>query len=73
MNTSGMVSGLLLGGAGVTLLLQTITLVGLIWKGGRWSQKMESEWKNHDDLLARIVQQMDAIEERVGHLEGRGA
>ena len=70
MSTNAL-SSFLLGGAVVTLLLQTITLVGLIWKGGRWSQRIESEQKAQDAILARIVTELNAIEQRVGHLEGR--
>jgi len=71
MNNTGVLTSFLLGGAIVTLLLQTITLVGLIWKGGRWSQRIESEQKTQDSIIARIVTDLDAIEKRVGHLEGR--
>jgi len=69
--TGSLLQGLLLGGGIVTLLLQTITLIGLVWKGGRWSQRMESEQKMQDEIVNRIVQQLDKLEARVGKLEGR--
>lgn len=70
-STGSLLQGLLLGGGIITLLLQTITLIGLVWKGGRWSQRIESEQKSQDELFDRIVKQMDQLEARVGSLEGR--
>lgn len=73
MSHSLELSNLLMAGAVLTLLLQTLTLVGLIWKGGRWSQRIEDGQAEQDKLIIRIAEQLDKIETRVGHLEGRRA
>lgn len=62
-----LLSGLFIGAGIVTLLLQTITLVGLVWKGGRWSQWMESR---HDKLEAEHkADRVAAEEDRREHME----
>ena len=53
------------------LFLNTLVLIGLIWKGGRWSQKVEDKQAQQDVLMERITAQLDAMERRVGSLEGR--
>jgi positive regulator of sigma E activity len=58
-------------GALLAVLLNTLTLVGVIWKAGRWSQKLEDKQAQQDVLLERITLQLDAMERRVGSLEGR--
>lgn len=45
--------------------LNTITSMAIVWGGGRLLGKIEKE-------LQRTVDLVDKIEERVGHLEGRG-
>ena len=64
-------NNLVLGGSLLALLLNTVTLVGAIWKGGRWSQKIEDKQERQDEILDRIATQLDAVERRVGSLEGR--
>ena len=76
-NGTSLLSGMLFGGGIITLVLQTITLIGLIWKGGRWSQWMESrheqlemEHKRHMDLESRDRRDdLVVIERIVGQLE----
>ncbi len=64
-------NNLVLGGSLLALLLNTITLVGVIWKAGRWSQKVEDKQERQDEILERVATSLDALEERVGSLEGR--
>ena len=57
---------LMLGAGAVGLILQTITLLGIVWKGGQSLGRLEEQ-------LNRTVLLLDRLEERVGHLEGRHA
>lgn len=56
---TNLLSGILFGTGIITLLLQTITLVGLVWKGGRWSQWMESR---HEQLEREHKANVEAAE-----------
>lgn len=76
---------IILAAAAVGLIVNTLAVLGVAWKGGHILGKMETSVetlsdevsklreRRHDDanLLTRVVAQLDDIERRVSHLEDR--
>lgn len=77
-------NALVIAGAVVALIINSLAVVGIGWRGGRILGSLETTMgtlstevhelrKTRDDhtgILARVVGQLDALEKRVGYLEG---
>ena len=64
-------NSLLLGSTVLAMVVNTILIVGIAWRGGRLLGNMEEKVNSIGALVARLIDQFDALERRVGVLEGR--
>jgi DNA-binding helix-hairpin-helix protein with protein kinase domain len=83
MQSSMQPNTLILGAAAVGLVVNTLAVLAVAWKGGYLLGQVESTlkelakdgevfrvWKDgHAELIARVVQQLDSLEARVKRLE----
>jgi hypothetical protein len=65
------VSTALLGLAGIGQLASAIGVFMVVWRGGRVIGHLEGTIEHLSDGLQRVATMLDALEIRVGHLEGR--
>jgi hypothetical protein len=65
------VSTALLGLAGLGQLASAIGVFMVVWRGGRVIGHLEGTMENLSEGQERIIKIVDAIEIRVGRLEGR--
>ena len=77
-------NALVIAGAIVALLINSLAVVGIGWRGGHILGKLETTMgvlstevhslrqtrDDHTGILARVVGQLDDLERRVGYLEG---
>lgn len=61
----------LLGLAGLGQLASAIGVFMVVWRGGRVIGHLEGTIEKLSEGQDRIVRMLDALELRVGHLEGR--
>jgi hypothetical protein len=54
-----------------TAIVNTLAVFGIVWKGGHTLGRIEEGMKDHDSAMTRVTNQLDALERRVGRLEGR--
>lgn len=55
----------------VGLSLNTLAIFGIAWRGGRLLGRLEGNMENITEGLERLSSVVAALEQRVGHLEGR--
>lgn len=77
-------NALVIAGAVVALIINSLAVVGIGWRGGRILGHLETTMStlseevhglratrdDHTGILARVVGQLDDLERRVGYLEG---
>lgn len=77
-------NGLVIAGAVVALIINSLAVVGIGWRGGRILGRLETTMDtltkevhelratrdDHTGILARVVGQLEDLERRVGYLEG---
>lgn len=61
----------LLGLAGIGQLASAISVFAVVWRWARSSERVDGTLKSLSDGQERIVRMLDALEIRVGRLEGR--
>ncbi len=64
-------SALILGATVLGLVVNTIGIFLLVWRGGRLIGRMEGNQEKFTEELDRLGRIFDALEVRVGRLEGR--
>lgn len=77
-------NALVLAGTVVALIINSLAVIGIGWRGGHILGRLETTMETltkevhalrqtrdeHGGILVRVVGQLDALEKRVGYLEG---